>query len=177
MRDEEIALAGYQTAFGWVGMAVSGQGLCHLTLPQESQAQAATELRREFPAGQWGATGALEGLGDRLRRYFAGDEVDFADILLDLSRGTDFQRAVWSACRSIPRGQVRTYRWLAQEAGSPRASRAAGQAMAHNPIPIIIPCHRVVGSNGSLTGFGGGLEMKRRLLELERAIVPGGPIQ
>jgi len=76
---------------------------------------------------------------------------------------------VWEVARAIPRGETRTYGQIARQVGSPRAARAVGQAMANNPWPVIVPCHRVLGSDGRLTGFGGGLEMKRRMLEMERA--------
>ena len=86
---------------------------------------------------------------------------------MDLSSGTDFQRKVWSTLRKIPRGQTRSYAWLAQQVGKPKATRAVGAACGANPIPVVIPCHRVIASDGSLGGFGGGLPIKRRLLQLE----------
>ena len=90
-------------------------------------------------------------------------------IRIDLANASPFFIAAWEACSSIPPGETRSYQWLAEAAGSPRASRAAGQAMARNPLPLIIPCHRVVGSNGGLHGYGGGgVGVKARLLELER---------
>ena len=90
-------------------------------------------------------------------------------IRIDLSDASPFFTAAWEACSSIPPGETRSYQWLAEAAGSPKASRAAGQAMARNPLPLIIPCHRVVGSNGGLHGYGGGgVGVKARLLELER---------
>jgi methylated-DNA-[protein]-cysteine S-methyltransferase len=103
----------------------------------------------------------------KLRRYYGGENVTFEE-LLDPSIGTDFQKRVWGITRSIPRGQTRTYGSIALEAGSPGSARAVGQAMARNPWPPIVPCHRVVGHDGRLTGFGGGLEMKRQMLEFER---------
>lgn len=82
--------------------------------------------------------------------------------------GTDFQRRVWAALLTIPYGQTRSYGQLASQIGSPTASRAVGLANGRNPISIIVPCHRVIGSNGSLTGYGGGIDRKRALLDLER---------
>ena len=90
------------------------------------------------------------------------------DLPLD-PRGTSFQRRVWAALTAIPWGETRTYAQIAAAVGSPRAVRAVGQANHRNPIPILIPCHRVVGADGTLTGYGGGLELKRKLLELEGA--------
>ena len=107
----------------------------------------------------------LELAGTQLREYFSGDRNTFS-IPLD-ARGTDFQREVWRALRDIPYGQTRTYGQIAAELGNANASRAVGAANGRNPISIIVPCHRVVGYSGKLTGFAGGLEAKARLLSLE----------
>ncbi|MFB3880018.1 MAG: methylated-DNA--[protein]-cysteine S-methyltransferase [Armatimonadota bacterium] len=112
-------------------------------------------------------TPLLNALAADLRRYFAGERVGFSRYRLDLSGVPPFLAKALRQARGIPYGQVRSYGWLAAAAGNPRAARAAGQAMARNRLPIIVPCHRVIASDGSLGGFGGGLEMKRRLLELE----------
>jgi O-6-methylguanine DNA methyltransferase len=111
-----------------------------------------------------------------LTRYFAGEPEDFADVPLDL-RGTDFQLRVWHALREIPWGQVRTYGGIAQEIHSPRAMRAVGQANHVNPVPIIVPCHRVVEAGHHLGGYGGGLERKQLLLELEGVRFHEGVVQ
>jgi len=105
----------------------------------------------------------------QLCEYLAGTRTAF-DLQVDLSWVTPFRRAVLTECARIPRGQVATYGELARRVGRPSAFRAVGNAMHTNPIPIVIPCHRVLGANGSLTGFGGGLDVKRRLLELEGAM-------
>lgn len=102
---------------------------------------------------------------DQLDAYFAGERIGF-DVELDL-RGTQFQRRVWEALLTIPYGETRSYGQIAEQIGAPAASRAVGLANARNPIAIIVPCHRVIGANGRLTGYGGGLERKRILLELE----------
>lgn len=104
----------------------------------------------------------------QLTSYFAGETAQF-DLLLDAS-GTDFQHRVWHALREIPVGETRTYGQLAAQLGSPSASRAVGRANATNPICVIVPCHRVIGSNGSLTGFAFGTEWKQRLLDFERQL-------
>jgi len=103
----------------------------------------------------------------QLRAYFAGELKDF-DLRLSLI-GTDFQLRVWHTLQTIPYGETRSYGEIAQQIGSPGAFRAVGLANGHNPIGIIVPCHRVIGSNGSLTGYGGGLDRKRALLELEKS--------
>ncbi|MDF3298683.1 methylated-DNA--[protein]-cysteine S-methyltransferase [Streptomyces tropicalis] len=103
---------------------------------------------------------------DQLAAYFAGDLKDFTlDLRLD---GTPFQRSVWDQLRRIPYGETRSYGQLAGALGNPGASRAVGLANGRNPVGIIVPCHRVVGAGGDLTGYGGGLPRKRRLLEFER---------
>jgi len=101
-----------------------------------------------------------------LGEYFAGKRRSFS-IALDM-RGTSFQKNVWEALLAIPFGETRSYRDLAKKLGNPAATRAVGAANGRNPISIIVPCHRVIGSNGKLTGFAGGLETKARLLELEQ---------
>ena len=102
----------------------------------------------------------------QLDAYFAGELLDF-DLELDLV-GSEFQRRVWAALLTIPYGETRSYGQIAAQIGSPNASRAVGFANGHNPIGIIVPCHRVIGANGSLTGYGGGLERKKSLLDMER---------
>jgi len=103
----------------------------------------------------------------QLEEYFAGRRQRFA-LKLDLS-GTPFQRQVWNALLTIPFGETRSYGQIAQQIGSPGAARAVGAANGRNPVSIVAPCHRVVGSNGALTGFAGGLDVKARLLALEGA--------
>jgi len=102
----------------------------------------------------------------QLREYFAGASTGF-HLPLDWA-GTDFQKRVWRELLEIPCGETRTYAQIAAAVGSPKAVRAVGAANGANPIPIVAPCHRVIGSSGKLVGYGGGLDLKRRLLELER---------
>lgn len=105
-------------------------------------------------------------LQDQLVRYFTGEPVRFR-VRLDLRVGTPFQRKVWRVLRTIPHGQTRSYGWVAQRIGAPRAVRAVGAACGANPVPVIVPCHRVIASDGALGGFSGGLARKRALLRLE----------
>jgi len=104
----------------------------------------------------------------QLRAYFAGDRHEF-DLPLQ-PHGTDFERSVWRALTKIPYGRTMSYGELARRIGHPSASRAVGLANGKNPLPIVVPCHRVIGADGSLTGYGGGLEIKRWLLTLEGAL-------
>ena len=99
--------------------------------------------------------------------YFAGGAINFAEISVQLAYGTDFQRQVWKAIQQIPYGEVRSYQWIADQIGRPKSVRAVGNAVGANPVSILIPCHRVIRSNGALGGYGGGLERKRQLLTLE----------
>ena len=103
---------------------------------------------------------------DQLGGYFAGERIDF-DLELSMA-GTEFQRRVWRALTTIPYGETRSYGEIADQIGAPSAARAVGLANGRNPIAIIVPCHRVIGASGSLTGYGGGLDRKRSLLELEK---------
>jgi methylated-DNA-[protein]-cysteine S-methyltransferase len=112
-----------------------------------------------------GDAASLSAAAIQLEQYFAGERTEF-DLELAL-QGTAFERRVWDEVRAIPYGQTATYAEIAARIGRPGASRAVGRANAWNPIAIVVPCHRVVGSDGSLTGYAGGIEMKRALLDLE----------
>lgn len=117
------------------------------------------------------AAAHLDAARAQLAEYFAGRRRAFT-LALDL-RGTPFERAVWQALRGIPYGATRTYGEVAAEVGRPGAARAVGMACHRNPVAVVVPCHRVVGRGGALVGYGGGLEVKAFLLELEGARVPG----
>jgi len=152
----------FETSAGWMGIRASDAGLTDIVLPRKSRKSAEHEL------GANGSDASLGELVTRFRAYFNGEPVTFPDTL-DLTGATPFQRAVWEAARRIPRGETRSYSWVAEQAGRPLAVRAAGGALGKNPLPVIVPCHRVIAMNGSLGGFSGGLAMKRRLLDLEAA--------
>ena len=162
----ELKYITLNTNMGWVGILASATGLQGTTLPQPSS-QEAQHLLGDTNDATW-ALHSFDNLIQRFRIYFSGHRVTFPDQL-DLSEATTFQRQVWEITRLIPYGETRSYAWVAEQIGQPRAVRAVGQALGKNPLPIIIPCHRVITSNGKLGGFGGGLEMKKRLLSLEAA--------
>jgi len=124
-----------------------------------------------LPSGEWG-TALLDRVEAQLKEYFAGSRTAF-DLPLE-PRGTEFQLSVWELLRKIPYGATTSYGELARRLGDPHKTRAVGAANGANPIPIIVPCHRVVGSKGELTGFGGGLDRKRWLLEHEGALMALG---
>lgn len=160
-----------ETQFGWMGLLSSEAGLLQSTLPEESEELCASILGIEADQAVR-SSDRFDDLRERLELYFDGSNTGFGDVTLDFHGAPDFHRRAWQVCRTIPRGETRTYKWLAGRAGSPNAPRAAGQTMARNRIPIIVPCHRVIGSDGSLRGFGSGdtrIDLKRRLLELEGA--------
>jgi methylated-DNA-[protein]-cysteine S-methyltransferase len=106
---------------------------------------------------------------EQLTAYFAGELTEFT-LPVELRGGSDFERAVWGEIAKIPYGEMLTYGAIATALGDPGAARAVGTACNHNPVPVIVPCHRVVGAGGKLVGFGGGLPRKRRLLELEARV-------
>ena len=124
------------------------------------------ELGKPDPRGR--EADPFKAAADQLDAYFAGELTRFDLPLAPL--GSDFQQRVWAALREIPYGRTESYGELAERIGSPGAARAVGLSNGKNPIGIVIPCHRVVGSNGSLTGYGGGLDRKRQLLDLELAV-------
>lgn len=154
-----------ETDLGWVALVASAAGLQRVVLPQTTRS-IALQRALEGLGGAVADSPAFGDLPERMRRYFQGQRVRFDDRL-DAGHGTAFLREVWEASRGIPYGETRSYSWVAGCAGRPRAARAVGWAMSRNPVPIVVPCHRVVKKDGGLGGFGGGLDMKRRLLELE----------
>ena len=157
----------FTTAMGWVAILGSVGGLRSLTLPQKSAQEADRLLGEGSNRAVW-SPGQFEDIAQRLKAYFSGHRVAFADEL-DLSPATPFQREVWRITRLIPYGQTRSYLWVAEQIKRPRAARAVGQALGRNPLPIIVPCHRVVTSDGPLGGFGGGVAMTQSLLHLDAA--------
>ena len=151
---------------GWMVLLGGEDGLKRASLkptPQEAIEDMGMDLD-----GAEDDPGAFTEVVECLHRYAAGDRTALDEIGLDFSGITPFFSAAWNACRSIPAGETRSYAWLAAEAGSPLAMRAAGQAMARNRFSLIIPCHRVIASDGGLGGYGGGgLGVKARLLQME----------
>lgn len=119
-------------------------------------------------------SGSFQDVVEQLDAYFAGELIEF-DVNLRLS-GTEFQRRVWTQLQTIPYGHTRSYRQIAEQVGAPAASRAVGSANGRNPVAIIVPCHRVIGSGGAMTGYGGGVDRKRMLLDLERRDVAVQPV-
>lgn len=157
----------FQTPWGWMGISETTKGIDAVVLPKESRRAVLSELK----------AGSIELLNDqassRLREaraqlidYLAGRR-KFFDLSLDLSRGTSFQQKVWRVLRRVSYGKLQSYQWVAIRVGGSQYARAVGNAVGANPMPIVIPCHRIVAQDASLGGFSGGLPTKRKLLTLE----------
>ncbi len=152
---------------GTLLLVLDGEQLCSLDY-EEYEQRTRTLLQRRYGAFSLAPVANPYGIGDQLKAYFAGDYSALDTIPISLG-GTAFQQQVWLALRTIPPGTTTSYGELAAKLGRPKAYRAVGATNALNPIAIVLPCHRVVGSNASLTGYAGGLERKQWLLEHEGA--------
>ena len=159
-----------ETRMGWAGVSLNDRGITRATLFHHSREAAEGELRA-FGAVRGDHPRAADAV-ERLQQYAAGEGNLLADFPVDLPPATELQQRTWLALRDIPYGETRSYGWLAKSMGVPGRARAIGAMMGQNPIPLWLPCHRVVAADGTLHGFGGGLNMKRELLELEGAMRP-----
>ena len=157
----------FNTKMGYVGILASKNGLLAITLPQTTRQQAVDALGEQIKQAIL-STESFSELEQKFQHYYSGEKTTFNDKL-DFSNATAFQRLVWEATRLIPYGETKSYGWIARQIGKPKAARAIGQALGKNPFLIVVPCHRVIAADGTLGGFGGGLEMKEALLELEKA--------
>lgn len=161
-----LAWMRFLTPIGWVGIGWTENGLAGVRMGYVSEAELnrviGTETSEAIPT--W-----VQRLAERLRAYCGGAADDFRDVPVATLWSTEFQRTVVAALRAVPYGETTTYRDLAARAGSPGASRAVGQVMATNPVPLVVPCHRVLASGGGLGGFSAptGIELKRQLLDME----------
>lgn len=170
-----VATREVESPIGRLRLAVTPRGVVRLALPREGGNGFRGWLARALPDAEtvdW--LPELDKVRNELERYFASSLRCFT-VPLDL-RGTPFQLDVWRAVFEIGLGETRSYAQVAEAVGRPRAVRAVGTANGANPVPLIVPCHRVINSSGSLGGYGGGLETKRRLLAFERAALPRGAL-
>jgi O-6-methylguanine DNA methyltransferase len=152
---------------GRIYVAASEKGLCFLSLPSHPVESFLGKVLSLFQPNFFTQNpDPFQDLYHQMKRYLNGEKVVFK-VSLDL-QGTSFQIQVWEVLKTIPYGETKSYGEIAQAVKSPRAYRAVGQANHNNPVPIVIPCHRVIGSKGDLVGFGGGLPIKEKLLDLER---------
>jgi methylated-DNA-[protein]-cysteine S-methyltransferase len=164
----DVAYDLVDTPVGRLLVAVTDRGLCEIRYDPEPEREE-EQLARVFGARVLRSPRPTDDARRQLDEYFAGDRRRF-ELPVDLRLSREFGRAVLKELARVPYGELTTYGTLAARAGRPRAARAVGTVMNRNPVPIVLPCHRVVGSTGALTGYGGGLDRKRTLLELEGAI-------
>jgi len=157
----------FDSPFGPVFVAKTTKGVCFINLSKISEAGFQSLLRKQFQKEAIRDDRQLKSVINELLDYFNGNKVNFKSIL-DLSIGTIFQRKVWGQISKIPYGELRTYKWIAREIGNFKAVRAVGNAVGKNPVPPIIPCHRVIRSDGNLGGFSSGISLKKWLLKLEK---------
>ncbi|MCB1494628.1 MAG: methylated-DNA--[protein]-cysteine S-methyltransferase [Bauldia sp.] len=170
-----MAYAFFDTAFGPCGIAWNGTAVTAMHLPEADRSAAEARMARAgAAAGDGGVPAEIARVIADLRRYFDGEEVDFSAVALDLSEASDALRQVYEETRRVGWGHTVTYGEIARRIGSPAAARFVGRAMAMNPVPIIVPCHRVLASGDKLGGFSafGGTVQKERLLVLERTRLP-----
>jgi methylated-DNA-[protein]-cysteine S-methyltransferase len=156
-----------ESPVGSLFVALTDRGLCRISYDPEPE-RLAEQLARTFGTRVLRVPKAVDPVVRELDEYFEGRRQSF-DLPVDLRGRTDFSRAVLEKLARVPFGEVTTYGTLAAQAGRPRAARAVGTIMNRNPIPIVLPCHRVIGASGDLVGYGGGLDRKRQLLDLESA--------
>jgi O-6-methylguanine DNA methyltransferase len=159
----------FSTPWGWMGLAESERGLAAIVLPRRSKAAAAAGLGIEDASPRRSSSVSLRKAKNQVIEYLSGRRTSF-DLPLDLSIGTPFQQRVWTALQKIPYGQLWSYRGLAARVGGVHYARAVGRAVGANPLPIIVPCHRVVAHDKTIGGFSCGLPAKRRLLALEGSL-------
>jgi methylated-DNA-[protein]-cysteine S-methyltransferase len=170
--DSPIVKTAITTPIGVLTLSATAQGLTGVYFEENRHGPSPEEIDGWRLLGDDSADSAaaevLARAREQLEEYFAGHRRDFE--LPFAPRGTDFQQKVWLALREIPFGDVTSYSVIAERIGSPKAVRAVGAANGRNPLPVVVPCHRVVGANGDLTGFGGGIERKKWLLEHEQRV-------
>ena len=160
----------FLTPWGWMGLSETIKGIDAVVLPKRSRRAVLSELglsSARLPEGR--TSPRLREARTQLIAYLAGTRQSF-DLPLDLSRGTSFRQKVWRTLRRIPYGRLRSYQWVAARVGGRRYARAVGNAVGANPMPIVIPCHRIVSQDMSLGGFSGGVPTKRKLLALEGSL-------
>lgn len=170
-----ICFSSFSTSIGHVYVAKNAKGVCRISFPHTEK----EDFSDPFPCLKYlgkSLKGSvtevirddllLKSEIDVLKEYFRGKQVHF-NFPLDLDQGTMFQKTVWRKLMEIPYGECRSYKWVAEQIGHPLAARAVGMANNKNPLPPVIPCHRVIGSDGSLTGYAFGIHVKKQLLEME----------
>jgi O-6-methylguanine DNA methyltransferase len=169
---ETVRTTDFDSPIGWMRLASTEKGLCRVELPGSCGRGFTGWLRAHVPGAKVvDDARANRSACQQIVEYLSGERLRF-ELALDL-RATPFQLAVYEELLAIPYGETRSYAEVARAIGQPRAMRATGAANGANPIPLVVPCHRVIASDGGLGGFGGGLPLKRKLLAMERSRVPG----
>jgi len=168
---KKIKYAVFKIDEGWCAVCATKKGISFFTLPRASKEEAMDAIKKHTVDLEIEeAPDSFERIKKDIVNYFSGKKIEF-ESSIDLSKYTPFQSAVFTAARSIPYGETRSYRWIAKKIGNPKGVRAVGQALKLNKIPLIIPCHRIIEENGRLGGFSFGIKWKERLLQLEGAIL------
>jgi len=160
----------FLTAWGWAGFAFTEKGLRIFVLPEEKQEDALSEIKKELKCNHlFEDNRGWENLIQKVKEYYTGKKVDFTDFPLDLDIVTNFRKKILQTVRKIPYGEIRSYKEEAEAAGYPRAYRAVGSTMRNNPLPLIVPCHRVIKGDGSIGGFSGQKDnpLKKKMIDLE----------
>ncbi|HYE28940.1 MAG TPA: methylated-DNA--[protein]-cysteine S-methyltransferase [Allosphingosinicella sp.] len=168
----------FDSAIGRCAIVWRGEAVVGTALPDVSDQRTRSGLARRFPGvAESDPPPFVAEAIDRITAMLAGLREDLGDIAVDLSGGSGFERQVWEAARRIPCGEVRSYGDIAREIGAPRGAQAVGIALGRNPVPLLVPCHRVLAADGRSGGFSapGGVATKFRILELEKAKRPGEP--
>jgi methylated-DNA-[protein]-cysteine S-methyltransferase len=171
---EADGIAVFETALGACGIAWNSEGVAGVLLPEADRAKTEIKLRKRFPnAREETPPASISRVVAGIAALLRGDEANLNAVPVDMREVSGFNRAVYAIARSIPRGRTLTYGDVAARLGDLGASRAVGRALAENPFPLVVPCHRVVASDGTLGGFSapGGVSTKRRLLALEGALI------
>ncbi len=170
----------FETALGWIGLGWSANGVTHLQLPEKDRSATETRLLARGASSEAGRPPpAIEAVVDALMNYASGETIDFSSTPLDLAGADDFRLVIYEQARQLGYGETTTYGSLCESAGHPGMARETGAAMGSNPVPILVPCHRVLAAGGKMGGFSapGGVFTKRRLLDMEHARPPSPPGQ
>ena len=159
----------FNTKIGWITALSSDLGIIKISLPEKSSEKSYSQFKSEINLYEFDSRKFKE-IIEKIQSYFDGYLTDFTDITIDFSQMSDFQKVTLNQCRKIKSGETRSYKWIAEKINYPKAWRAIGNALSKNPVPIIIPCHRVICSNGKLGGYMGKMKknnFKNKLLEIE----------
>ena len=170
MSEKYLKCTIFLTAWGWAGFVVDRKGLLIFVLPEERKEDVLFKIRKELKCNNLLEDNrGWESLIKKVKEYYTGKKVDFMDCQLNLDNYTNFQKKILQTVKKISYGEIRSYKEAAEAAGYPRAYRAVGNTMRNNPLPLIIPCHRVIKSDGGLGGFSGkeGIALKRKMIDLE----------